>query len=91
MDPQGLKPVGQHTGALFDITVPTPNNGQFMAATYQSWTGRSGEDLMWGQENYVNYLRYQRQGLGGNLVDRSLGLRKEMGFVNQSGLTAGDR
>lgn len=91
LDPQGLKPVGQHTGALLDITVPTANDGQFMAATYQSWTGRNGEGLMWGQENYINYLRYQRRGLGGNieLTDRSLGLRKEMGFVNQSGLTAG--
>ena len=88
-DPVAFQTHGQHTAVGADISIPLPMEMTLQSSTLQSWTGRSGEPLLWGQENQVRLARYARIGTNFELLvaDRSLGLRKEMGFLNQSGLT----
>jgi len=88
-DPVAFQTMGQHHAAVIDFSLPFSEESQLMGASTQSWTGRPGESLMWGQENLLEYSKYARVGssVRGMVIDRSTGLRKELGFLNQSGLT----
>jgi hypothetical protein len=81
-----------HTASEFDAQVPLGGRWQLNGHTMQTWTGKTGEGLMWGQQNSVVLNRASGVGTGLylNLSDTTLGLRKETGFQNQSGNTIGE-
>ena len=89
LDARDLSSRASWTGAALDLSVPLGSRWVAEASTTQSWTGRSGESRMWGQQVQASIERSSGVGTGFELVlsDATAGLRKEMGFLNQSALT----
>ena len=54
-DPVAFQTMGQHHAAVIDFSLPFSEESQLMGASTQSWTGRPGESLMWGQVNLLEY------------------------------------
>lgn len=78
-----------HTAAGADLRLPLADRWHLDARTFQSLTGRAGERRTWGQELGVGVVRASGIGLGlsASVTDVSPGLRRETGFLNQSGIT----
>ncbi|TVQ89934.1 MAG: hypothetical protein EA397_13315 [Deltaproteobacteria bacterium] len=90
-DPQG-KTTATHTGGGADLRVPLGERWNLDGRSFQAWTGRTGERRMWGQELGIGVHRAPGIGLGmhASLTDITPGLRRETGFLNQSGISYAD-
>jgi len=82
---------GAHTSVGVDTRIPLDDRWTLDARTQQSLTGDDPRELMWGQDVGVAVQRAGGIGLGTSLAisDKTLGFRRETGFLNQSGITNG--
>ncbi len=88
-NPEGAD--GQHSLGSIDTAIPLGGRWTMAAAHTQSWTGEVSGQSLWGMGNQLEVQR--RTGVGTGLYlyleDTTPGLRKETGFMPQSGLTYG--
>ncbi len=82
---------GQHSLGSIDTAMPLGGRWTLAAAHTQSWTGEVSGQSLWGMGNQLEVQR--RTGVGTGLYlyleDTTPGLRKETGFMPQSGTTYG--
>lgn len=78
-----------HMAGGADVRVPLGDRWSLDGRMFQSGTGPAGDRMTWGQELGVGVSRAGGVGLGftANVTDVTPGLRRETGFLTQSGIT----
>jgi hypothetical protein len=82
-------PRGTHHSASLDTQVPLGDRWTATGVSFHSFTGPSPGDTTWGTHSQLSVNRASGVGTGfaASVSDRTPGVRKELGFLNQSALT----